>query len=111
MEAFREFCACLARPDAEQRFPRLHDRTHLWKLLVCFTVRSALDFNKKAARRQRIVGGESVLGELGFTGLVGREPVPEFAAAVAELLEPLPDETLRQVALRTMEGYTQEEIA
>jgi DNA-directed RNA polymerase specialized sigma24 family protein len=111
VEAFLDFCASLARPDAGQRFPLLHDREHLWKLLVCFTLRAAFDFNRKAERRQRVVAGESALGEPGLAGLVGREPGPEFAAAVAALLDLLPDDTLRQVALRKMEGYTHDEIA
>jgi DNA-directed RNA polymerase specialized sigma24 family protein len=111
VEAFLDFCACLARPDAGQRFPLLNDREYLWKLLVCFTLRAAFDFNRKAGRRQRVVAGESALGERGLAGLVGREPGPEFAAAVAALLDRLPDDTLRQVALRKMEGYTHDEIA
>jgi hypothetical protein len=46
---------------------------------------------------------------------VGEEPTPEFAAQVAEecrrLLDLLGDETLRQVAVWKMEGYTNDEIA
>ena len=38
LEAFLEFCACLARPDAGQRFPHLQTREQVWKLLACFTV-------------------------------------------------------------------------
>jgi DNA-directed RNA polymerase specialized sigma24 family protein len=111
VDAFLDFCACLAQPNAGQRFPRLSDREHLWKLLVCFTLRAAFDFNRKAARQQSVVAGESMLGEQGLAGLVGREPGPEFAAAVAALLDLLPDDPLRQVALRKMEGYTDQEIA
>ena len=47
--------------------------------------------------------------------MVGEEPTPEFAAQVAEecrrLLDRLDDETLRQVAVWKMEGYTNDEIA
>ena len=47
-------------------------------------------------------------------GLVGGEPDPAFAAELAEtcrcLLERLPDDQLRQIALCKMEGYTNEEI-
>ena len=46
---------------------------------------------------------------------MGDEPSPEFAAMVAEefrlRLEGLKDDSLRQVALSRMEGYTNDEIA
>ena len=111
LEAFLEFCDRLARPDADRKFPRLHSREHLWKLLACFTVRTAFDFNQKQARRAGIVRGESALGEEGFTPFASREPAPEFATAVAELLDQLRDDALRMVALRTMAGCTAAEIA
>jgi RNA polymerase sigma factor (sigma-70 family) len=111
LEAFLEFCNCLARPDADRRFPQLQTREQLWKLLVCFTVRTAFDLNKKQARRERIVRGESALGEDGFAPFASSEPAPEFSAAVNELLDQLQDETLRTVALRKMEGFAVAEIA
>ena len=46
---------------------------------------------------------------------MGDEPTPEFAAQVAEeyqrLLDLLGDETLRQVAVWKMEGFTKDEMA
>jgi DNA-directed RNA polymerase specialized sigma24 family protein len=111
LDAFLEFCDRVARPDADRKFPRLHSREHLWKLLACFTVRTAFDYNQKQARRAGVVRGESALGEEGFAPFAGREPAPEFAAAVAELLDQLRDDTLRTVALRTMAGCTAAEIA
>jgi DNA-directed RNA polymerase specialized sigma24 family protein len=110
-QAVLELCDCLAREDAAERFPRLHNREQLWRLLVCFTARAAFDHNQKAARRAAVVAGESALGEEGFAALAGREPPPEFAAAVGDLLEKLPDDGLRQVALWKLEGCTNEEIA
>jgi DNA-directed RNA polymerase specialized sigma24 family protein len=111
LEAFLEFCDCLARPDAARRFPQLQTRAHLWKLLTCFTVRTAFDHNHKQARREKIVRGEAALGAEGFAPFASREPAPEFAAAVRELLDQLQDETLRTVALGKMEGFTVPEIA
>lgn len=111
LEAFLELCQRLAQPDANERFPELTTRAHLWRLLVCFTVRAAFDLNVKQARRGRVMRGESALGEEGFAALAGREPAPEFAAAVAELLEQLQDATLRAVALHKLEGRTVPEIA
>jgi RNA polymerase sigma factor (sigma-70 family) len=111
LDAFLELCDRLARPDADRRFPRLDGRQQLWALLVCFTIRTAFDFNRKQARRDDVVRGESALDGDGLAGFAGREPAPEFAAAVAELLDRLRDDTLRTVALRKMEGLTVAEIA
>lgn len=110
-EAFLDFCENLAHPAVAERFPRLHNREHLWKLLVCFTARAAFDFNKKASRQAEKVAGESALGDAGFAPYAGREPCPEFSAAVAELLEQLPDPTLRRIAVLKMEGCTNKAIA
>ena len=47
--------------------------------------------------------------------VVGSDPTPEFAAQLTEecsrLLERVGDETLRQVAVAKMEGYSNDEIA
>src|SRR5262249_3569140 len=90
-------------------FPGLHNRTHLWKLLACFTVRRAFDLVRKEERRRRLVGDEASLGTEGLEALAGREPPPEFGAAVADLLECLPSEELRALALAKMEGCTNAE--
>ena len=106
-----EFCDCVARPDADRRFPHLQTREQLWKLLACFTIRTAFDQNRKQARREKIVRGESVLGDEGFASFTSREPAPEFALAVQELLDQLQDQSLRTVVPRKMEGFTVVEIA
>ncbi len=111
LEAFLDVCDCLARPDSADRFPRLRSRQELWGLLVCFTVRHAFDYNRKQSRRERVVRGESALSGAAVDSFAGREPAPEFEAAVSELLDALPDDTLRRVAVRKMEGSTVPEIA
>jgi DNA-directed RNA polymerase specialized sigma24 family protein len=111
LEAFLGLCERLARPDAAERFPELHNRNHLWRLLVCFTVREAFDARRKERRRAAVVAGESALGAAGFEPFAGREPPPEFAAGVGDLLDRLGDDDLRWLALRRLEGYTREEIA
>jgi DNA-directed RNA polymerase specialized sigma24 family protein len=123
LSAFHSVC----RGAAQGRFPRLTDRDDLWKLLVVITSRKAADQVQHDRRLKR--GGGRVVGEAGPVGgardddgdegvlarAIGREPTPEFAAQVAEecrrLLDRLDDDTLRRVALRRMEGYTDEEIA
>ncbi|MFO0879806.1 MAG: ECF-type sigma factor [Gemmataceae bacterium] len=111
LEAILEFCEALARPGADRDFPRLRNREHLWRLLVCFTARAAFDFNTRERGRRDRLAGESGLGELGFGGQPDREPPPEFVLAVEELLDQLPDETLRRVALLRLEGHSNQEIA
>jgi RNA polymerase sigma factor (sigma-70 family) len=110
---------------AEQgRFPRLTDRNDLWRLLVVITARKTIDLIQREQRPKNGDGklrGESALllgfgedAEAGIEQVVGNEPTPEFAAKVAEecqrLLDKLPDEQLRNIAVWKMEEYTNEEI-
>lgn len=121
LSAFHSFC----RGAAAGRFPRLDDRHDLWKLLVTITARKASAQMRRQHRQKR--GGGAVRGESVFargdssdrtSGLgqvMGEEPTPAVAAMVAEqcehLLECLDSESLRQVALYKLEGYSNEEIA
>jgi DNA-directed RNA polymerase specialized sigma24 family protein len=102
--------ATVLRRTRDGCFPRLADRTNLWKLLVVITARKAATVAGKVLRRP---AGSSE----GLEEIIGTDPTPEFAAQVAEeyrlLLERLPDDSrkLRAVANWKMEGYTNEEIA
>jgi DNA-directed RNA polymerase specialized sigma24 family protein len=111
LEAFAELCERVARPVAAEAYPQLHNRAHLWKLLACCTARRAFDLVRKEERRRRLVGDETTLGAEGFEPFAGREPAPEFSAAVADLLECLPSDELRSLALAKMEGCTNAEAA
>jgi DNA-directed RNA polymerase specialized sigma24 family protein len=66
---------------------------------------------RKEGRRRRVVVDETALGEDGFEPFASREPPAEFTAAVADLIECLPTEELRRVALARLEGHTNEDIA
>ena len=122
LSAFDTFC----RGAAVGRFPQLHGRDNLWRLLVTLTAQKAANLARSQSRHKR--GAGAVLDEAALLGLpaspaekmdldqvVGREPTPEFAAQVAEecqrLLAGLGDAGLQAVALGKMEGYTNEEIA
>ena len=121
LSAFHSFCQGSTRG----RFPRLDDRDNLWRLLVTITAHKALDQVRRQARQKRgggrvLVGSAQAGGEddtdgAGLVQVVGQEPTPQFAAMVTDecrrLLVALDDETLRQVALLRMEGYSDEEIA
>lgn len=115
LSAFNAFC----QGAEEGRFPRLHDRDDLWRLLVVITVRKAIDQIRKKANEVR---GESAFGAHGteeedgaLEQVLSNEPTPALAAEVAEeverFLNRLDDAELRQVAIWKMEGYTNEEIA
>jgi DNA-directed RNA polymerase specialized sigma24 family protein len=113
------------RAVAEGRFPQLDDRDDLWRLLVTITAHKALNQLTLEQRQKR--GGGTLAGqaqiytvgpgddEAALARVVGAEPTPEFAAQVAEeyqrLLDLLGDESLRQVAVWKMEGFTKDEIA
>lgn len=107
------------------RFPQLNDRQDLWKLLVTITVRKVFAQMKRQRAAKR--GGGAVRGESiflrndnpdeinGLAQILGQEPTPELACQVAEtcglMLGQLEDQELRQIALRKMEGYSNQEIA
>ncbi len=123
LSAFNSFCGGMARG----RFPQLADRDDLWKLLVVITARKAMAQAQREGRKKR--GGGRVVDEAALFGqaagdegslaglerIAGDGPTPEFAAMMSEecqrLLNALDDDSLRQVALSRMEGYTNDEIA
>jgi RNA polymerase sigma factor (sigma-70 family) len=96
------------------RFPRLDDRDDLWRLLVLLTRHAACDLRRKLGRKKR--GGQvSPTSEADLAQVLCDEPGPEEAVQVAEecrrLLEKLPNDKLRSIFLRKLEGHTNEEIA
>jgi len=109
----------------QQKFDHVRNRNDLWKLLVTITVRKAAARRRSYFAQKRGGGrvrGESIFGhqdkekeEGGLARVLGTEPTPELAADVAEncrqMLDQLQDETLRRIALWTLEGYRPEEIA
>lgn len=118
LSAFRVLCDGAARG----LFTDLTDRNDLWRLLTVLTVHKAIDAKRHQARRKRgrDVRGESVFDELpgegqGLDQFLSDEPGPEVLAMLAEehdrLLAALGDDSLRQVALQKLEGFTNEEIA
>ena len=111
---------------AAGRFPGLHDRDGLWPLLVAITARKAIKLRQHENRIKRgggkvrgnsaLVGPKKNSGEpAGWEQIIGHEPTPLFACQMADachhLLEQLPEEALRQVALWKLEGYSNAEIA
>jgi len=118
LSALKSFCNA-----AQQgRFPDLHDRDDLWRLLLRITVRKVTDQRRYNGRQRR--GGGQVRGEsglmrvgeksVGINDVVADAPSPEIAAQLADELEmrlSQLDPGLRQIAVAKMEGYTNPEIA
>jgi DNA-directed RNA polymerase specialized sigma24 family protein len=118
LSAFDSFC----RAAEQGRFPRLEDRDDLWQVLVMITTRKAADLIVHEGRDRRdwrrVQGLPEANGDASgsiLRTLIGQQPDPGFAAEVADeferLLARLPDDELRQIALRKLEGYRNDEIA
>ena len=114
LSAFDSFC----RRAERGQFARLADRDDLWQLLVVLTERKAIDLMRREGRKSR--GEGKVLSLSDPSGALGdevldREPTPEFAAQAADefrrLLGLLGEDSLRDVAIWKMEGYTNRQIA
>ena len=111
LSAFDSFC----RRAEQGRFPQLLDRDSLWRLLVVITARKASHLRRDANCPKR-GGGRGVSDDEALLGeVLSREPDPPEAAEMVEeyrrLLEALPNEELRTVAVLKMEGYSNAEIA
>ncbi len=102
------------------RFPDISGRNDLWRLLLRMSARKIIDKHRhvKAARR----GGDAVIHsiagrdeEQAIIEIIGDEPSPEMVIMMTEsceqLLAHLADESLRQIAIGKMEGYTNAELA
>jgi DNA-directed RNA polymerase specialized sigma24 family protein len=115
---FKSFFRCVD----EARFPQLFNRDDLWQVLVMLTLRKSSNL----ARRARTVGrgrgqvkNASALDDsedgTAFTDLATRELEPDLAAEMADqcrhLLDKLPNDSLRTVALWKLDGHSNEEIA
>jgi DNA-directed RNA polymerase specialized sigma24 family protein len=119
LSAFKSFC----RGAREGRFPQVYDSDNLWPLLMSLTAHKAIDLSRHERRVKRGGSGlhglsartDTAINEPDWSGIIGREPTPEFAVEVAEecqrLLDRLSDSILRTIAVWKMEGYTTEEIA
>jgi hypothetical protein len=116
LSAFDTFC----RRAEQGRFPDLHDREGLWRLLFTLTERKAAGLARHEGRQRR--GGGTTVGEAdltdpagdGLDAFAGREPTPEFVALLTDEFEArlasLETDDLRTIAVAKMEGLTTDEI-
>ena len=107
------------------KFPKLDDRTDLWRLLVTITARKTQKHLRMRYAQKR--GGGNVRGEsifihagdasagAGIGGVLGAEPTPELAVQMAEtcqtMLDILDDTVLQDIAQFKLEGFSNEDIA
>jgi DNA-directed RNA polymerase specialized sigma24 family protein len=103
---------------AEQgAFPELNDRDNLWKLLVVITARKVNRRIEYSTANKRGGGDMGSCREVpdDIQTIVDREPTADFVAEMMEdlqsRLDQLPDKSLQRVAMLTMEGHTQQQIA
>ncbi len=103
LSAIKSFC----RRAAAGQFPRLDDRHDLWRILITIAARKAAGLFRCPTPWAR---DDGVLDQI-----IGQEPTPELAAMVADevrhLLECLPNDGYRTIALKKLEGHTNDEIA
>lgn len=115
---------CFFAGVGEGKFPELRDRTNLWPLLAKITARKAINQRRDALRQKR--GGGQVRGEslflnaddasaLGLKDVMADDLTPAHLATLEEersrLFRMLPDDLLRTVALKKLEGFQNAEIA
>lgn len=121
LSMFQSLCQGLA----EGRFPNLHDRDSLWRLMLVITGRKITNRHRHDQRQRRddrrtltdSVFSDRQLdqGKQMGDGLLSREPTPEFVAELHETSERLfaaidePD--LKEIAMLRIEGYNDSEIA
>lgn len=102
----------LAEGAKRGRFDGVADRDDLWRLLVVSTRRKVIDQNRNRQAAKR--GGDRQQVSLS-EAIATTAATPEAMVAIQEemdrLLSQLRDDTLRQIALDRLAGFTHEEIA
>lgn len=115
--AFGAFFQSMVRGD----FPDIANREHLWFLLVRITVRKARDKLRHEGAQRRGGGRKSTAvvrlteDAMPLDELPATVPDPGFSSLMADqcrhLLSKLGDTELEQVALRKLDGFTNDEVA
>jgi DNA-directed RNA polymerase specialized sigma24 family protein len=101
---------CFYRQARNGRYPELHDRQALWKLLVAITLNKTRALGRKEDRRIKCLKKH-----FGDEPLPEEEPAPDVAAQLsdqlAHLMWRLKDPVLCEVATAKLEGQANAEIA
>lgn len=109
LSAFNSFC----EDAAKGLLPRLENRDDLWRILLMITAQKTIDLIRRETAAKR--GGKVARTERELEDAIGKEPSPAFAAMMADefrnLLDLLPDDDLKTIAVCKMEGLSNDEIA
>lgn len=109
LSAFNSFC----QDAAKGLLPRLENRDDLWRILLMITAQKTIDLIRRETAAKR--GGKVARTERELRDAIGKEPSPAFAAMMADefrnLLDLLPDDDLKTIAVCKMEGLSNDEIA
>lgn len=117
LSAFHSLCRVVS-----ERQTDLHSRVNLWRLLITITERKISNRVRDERREKRDIRRtvtESCFmetrGEHGLDQLEGREPSPEFAIEFGDLCESLvqqlEDETLKAIAMLTLQNLDTDAVA
>jgi RNA polymerase sigma factor (sigma-70 family) len=111
--AFHSLCGGLADGRLEAR-----NRDALWGLLAVITSRKISAQQRYLNRDKRgggAVRGESSFGDAGINAIAGNQQTPDVLAEISEscqqLLDALPEETMKKIVLLKFQGATNSEIA
>jgi len=104
---FRRLCLGAER----NQFEQITDRDDLWSLLSTMARRRAIDQYRRHSAQRR----SATFVEFDISLIVSSEPTPEVLSIISEehdrLLAILPDDSLRFVAQKKLEGLTNDEVA
>lgn len=119
LSAFNAFCTRIESGAS----PQIRDRHGLWQMLALLTTRKAMNRIKSELRQKRDVrknlssseGVDPENVDVLYIEALGREPDPAQAVEVADsmrhLLDSLANEEFKTIALKKLEGFTNQQIA
>lgn len=124
LSAFNSFC----QGARAGRFTQLLDRNNLWPLLMAITANKSVDLIRGENRQKRGGTGQADTNDsagslprpvaVPLSGIISREPTPEFAAEMSDQLQRLlaqleatGDHDLQRIALLKLDGFSTTEIA
>lgn len=112
--ALDAFTAFLKRT-AEGAYPALQTRDDLWRVLVRVTYTYAWKQIRFFRRLKRSGDLQTLSEDFVLSSLASQDPPPDVVVGLSEtlnqLLGGLPDKEIRTIAIRRLEGCTNEEIA
>jgi RNA polymerase sigma factor (sigma-70 family) len=97
------------------RFPQLRDSDAFWSLLITIAARKVANHIRAEKRQRRDIGRLAPNGALALELQVAEAPTPEIVTEAIdtfrEILGKLDDGNLQTIAIKKMEGYSNQEIA